>query len=405
METNGLRSTFRKASILFEPNFGSDEYNIRLAKTRDSMAERGFDLLVVADPANLNYLTGYNAWSFYTPQVLVVPSAGDIVFYTREVDAPGAVVTTRLTQEQVRPFPERFVHQPDCHPMDWVASEMRDRGFNTGTVAVELDSMYYTVRGHEALVAGLPEATIVGAQDLVNWVRSVKSDAEVDKMRVAGKIMTQVMTTALDVVEPGVRQCDAAAEIYRAAVRGLPDAGGDYTSFPPMLPTGAGTGVPHLTWSDQPFVMGEATVLELGACYQRYHSPLARTVFLGTPPTRLSTTAEIVSEGMEAALASVKPGVTAEGVELAWRDVITAHGLTKSTRIGYSIGVGFPPDWGERTISLRPGDTTTLERNMTFHMILGMWMDGWGYELSESFVVTDAGAECFSSVPRGLRVK
>ncbi|TWH01757.1 ectoine hydrolase [Nocardioides sp. J9] len=390
---------------MFEPNFDASEYDARLAKTRTAMAESGFDVLVVGDPANINYLTGYNAWSFYTPQVLIIPAAGDLVFYTREVDASGAVMTTRLSESQVRAFPERYVHQPDCHPMDWIAADMMEKDLGRGTVAVEMDTAYYTVRAHKSLENGLPGATIVSAQELVNWVRSVKSDLEIAKMRTAGKIMTNVMTTALDFIEPGVRQCDAVAEIYATAVRGLPDAGGDFTAIVPMIPTGPGTGIPHLTWSDKPFKQGEATVLELGACYERYHSPLARTIFLGQPPERLVSTADIVSEGMEAALAAVRPGVLAEDVERAWRDVISRYGLTKATRIGYSIGVGYPPDWGERTISLRPGDKTALVPNMTFHMILGMWMDGWGYELSESFVVTETGHERFASVPWGLTVK
>jgi ectoine hydrolase len=390
---------------LFEPNFDADEYAARVARTRERMRDRGVDLLVVGDPANMNYLTGYNAWSFYTPQILVVPAAGDLLVYIREQDASGAVLTTRMTEEQVRPYPESFVHQVDCHPMDWIAADMRERGLGDGAVAVELDAHFYTVRGHEALVAGLPGATIVNAQELVNWVRSVKSPAEVAKMRIAGEIVTKVMTTALEVVRPGVRQCDAVAEIYRTAIQGLPDAGGDYASLVPLLPTGPGTGVPHLTWSDAQFVGGEATVLELAGCYQRYHAPLARTVFLGTPSKLLAETSDIVAEGMEAALAAVKPGVQAQDVEQAWRDVIAHYGLTKASRIGYSIGVGYPPDWGERTISLRPGDTTILTKNMTFHMILGMWMDGWGYELSESFVVTDSGPDCLASVPRGLTVR
>jgi ectoine hydrolase len=389
----------------FEPSFSAEEHADRLARTRALMEERGFDQLVVADPANINYLTGYDCWSFYTPQVLVVPASGDIVFFTREVDAPGAVLTTRLKKEQVLAFPERYVHQVDCHPMDWIAEAMRERGLATGTLAIELESSFYTVRSHQALLAGLPDVEAVDAQNLVNWVRAVKSDAELDKMRIAGRIVEQVMTTALDMIEPGVRQCDVVAEVYAAQTRGLQDAGGDYTAIPPMLPTGPGTGVPHLTWSDAPFNAGEATVLELAGCHQRYHAPLARTLFLGEPPKLLSETAEVVGEGMDAALAAVRPGARCEDVEAAWRAVITRHGLSKAGRIGYSIGVNYPPDWGERTMSLRPGDTTVLEPNMTFHMILGMWMDGWGYELSESFAVTEHGAECLSHVPRGLTVK
>jgi Xaa-Pro aminopeptidase len=389
---------------MFEPNFAAAEYAERLAKTQAVMQERGFDQLVVADPANLNYLVGYDCWSFYTPQVLVVPATGGPVFFTREVDASGAVLTTFLSDQDVLAFPERYVQQVDCHPMDWIAEAMRERGLASGTIAIELESNYYTARSHMALAAGLAGAKIVDSSNLVNWVRAVKSDAEIEKMRIAGQIVERVMVKALDMIEPGVRQCDVVAEIYATQIRGLEDAGGDYAAIPPMLPTGAGTGVPHLTWSDSPFNAGEATVIELAGCYQRYHAPLARTLFLGEPPSLLSDTAEIVGEGMDAALAAVAPGVRCEEVEAPWREVITRHGLSKAGRIGYSIGLGYPPDWGERTMSLRPGDSTVLEPNMTFHMILGMWMDGWGYELSESFVVTEHGPECLSDVPRGLTV-
>jgi Xaa-Pro aminopeptidase len=239
----------------------------------------------------------------------------------------------------------------------------------------------------------------------VNWVRAVKSETEIAYLRTAGQITTRVMQTAIDTIEPGIRQCDLAAEIYRVAIRGLDTAGGDYPAIPPLMGSGRGTSIPHLTWSDQPFVSGEATILELAGCYKRYHAPLARTVVLGTPSKLLSSTADVVGEGMEAALATVRPGVTAEQVESAWRAVISRNGLSKSGRIGHAVGLNYPPDWGERTISLRPGDQTVLEPNMVFHMILGMWMEDWGYALSETFMVTSSGAQCLSDVPRALTVK
>lgn len=390
---------------MVELNFDAAEYDRRLAATQERMRSRGFDLLAIGEPANMNYLIGYNAYSFYAPQLLVVPVRGEPVFYVRHVDGPGAVLTTRLTEEQVRAYPETYIQQRDCHPMDWIAADLRERGLDSGTVAVEMDANYYTVRGHNALVAGLAKATIVDAEDLVNWVRTVKSPAEIAKMRTAGQIVTRMMTIALDMIEPGVRQCDAVAEIYRAGTRGLETAGGDYPAIVPLLPTGAGAGVPHLTWSDEIFKNGESTAIEIAGCYQRYHVPLARTIFLGAPSRQLVEMADIVGEGMQVALAAVRAGVTGEYVDAAWRGVIEPRGIHKSGRIAYPIGLGYPPDWGERTVSFRPGDTVKLETGMTFHMILGMWMDGWGYELSETFVVTDNGAECFASVPSGLVVK
>jgi ectoine hydrolase len=94
------------------------------------------------------------------------------------------------------------------------------------------------------------------------------------------------------------------------------------------------------------------------------------------------------------------------GVEAVWRAFTTKKGHEKSSRIGYSIGLGYPPDWGERTASLRPHDTTVLEPDMCFHMILGMWRESWGYELSETFRVTSAGPpEVLTAFPRKLFVK
>jgi ectoine hydrolase len=81
------------------------------------------------------------------------------------------------------------------------------------------------------------------------------------------------------------------------------------------------------------------------------------------------------------------------------------HGLTKDSRIGYSIGIGYPPDWGERTVSLRAEETTVLTSGMTFHVILGMWMDGWGYELSEPVVVRESCPERLTDLPQELSVK
>jgi len=113
-----------------------------------------------------------------------------------------------------------------------------------------------------------------------------------------------------------------------------------------------------------------------------------------------------VGEGLEVALDATRPGRTCEEVEAAWRGVIERAGYQKASRIGYPVGLGYPPDWGERTVSLRAGDTSVLTANMCFHMILGMWQDDWGYEISETLRVTEAGPpEVLTRFPRQLFVK
>ncbi|HEY9549345.1 MAG TPA: ectoine hydrolase DoeA, partial [Kiloniellaceae bacterium] len=70
-----------------------------------------------------------------------------------------------------------------------------------------------------------------------------------------------------------------------------------------------------------------------------------------------------------------------------------------------SIGLSYPPDWGERTMSLRGGDVTELQPGMTFHFMTGLWLDDWGFETTESIVITDNGPRCLASVPRKIFVK
>jgi ectoine hydrolase len=367
------------------------------------MADRGLDCLIAPDPANMHYLTGYDGWSFYTPQCVVVPLDGDVLLFTRQMDANGARLTTFLDDDAILGFPDGYVQQRDRHPMDWIAARLGERGHLSGTVAVEMDAYFFSPRAFEALRA--TGGRFVDSQELVNWVRAVKSPAEIALMRDAARIAEGVMRAGIDAIEPGVRQCDAVAAIYDAQVRGTASTGGDYPAIVPMLPTGLGTSTPHLTWSDAPFTSGEATILELAGCRLRYHCPIARTVFLGEPPAKLTDTAARTVEGLATALEAVAPGVTCEAVEAAWRGYIARFGLEKASRIGYSVGLGYPPDWGEHTMSLRPGDTTPLEPGMAFHMICGMWMDDWGFEASETFVVTESGAECLASFPRELVVR
>ncbi|MGH3446954.1 MAG: M24 family metallopeptidase [Nocardioidaceae bacterium] len=381
----------------------------RLQRVRARMAQRSLSALVVTDPANLYYLTGYDAWSFYMPQALVVPAEGEMRLYARSMDAAGACFTADLAPEQVDGYPESLVHRPDIHPFEWITTRAVERGVLVdrpgSTIAVEGDSHFFTARAYQSLVAGLQHARVVDSDELVNWVRLVKSEHEVERLRIAGSIAGRAMTAALDAIRPGRRQCDVVAEILAAQATGTPEHGGDYPAIVPMLPTGETAGTPHLTWSEVPFERDQATTIELAGVYDRYHAPIARTVMLGNPPSRLADMAKIIQEGLVTTLDATGPGATGGDVHAAFNTVISAHGLTKESRVGYSIGIGYPPDWGERTVSLRHEEQTVLAPGMAFHVILGMWMDGWGYELSEPVIVTASGVEHLADVPEELVIR
>lgn len=382
------------------------ELDVRLARVRAAMRDAGLDALVVADPANIFYLSGYNAWSFYTPQILFVPIDGEPVLAMREMDALGAHRTAIRYADDVLGYPEQLVHRPDTHPMVWVAQALRDRGYGTpARVGFEGDAHFFAVRSYLALRDGLPEWELVESRELVNWVRLVKSDFEIGQMRRAGRVASEAMRCAVELIEDGRPLNELAAGVMAAQARGVGDIDGDYPAIVPMFLYGDGADTPHLTWTAERFAQGEAVSIELAGAYHRYHTPLARTVSLGTPSRDLDRLAGATVEGLNVALAELKPGNTPADVTAAWDAVLARYDLEKKSRLGYSIGVGFPPDWGERTVSIRADDTTVLEENMTFHVIAGMWMTGYGFEVSESVRVAPGGADVLTDAPRTLIVK
>ncbi|GAB6880618.1 ectoine hydrolase DoeA [Halorubrum gandharaense] len=384
--------------------FPQSEYERRVDRAQKRLREEGLDAMVVADPANMNYLAGYDGWSFYVHQAVVVtPERDEPIWVGRDMDGNGARATTWLSEESIRAYSDDHVQSPrDLHPMDYLAGVLEEVDAADGTVGLEMDASYFTAKSYTRLQANLPEAEFEDHTLLVNWLRVKKSDRELAYMREAAQISELAMQAGLDAIEEGVPEYEAAAAIYDRLIRGTEEFGGDYPAIVPLMPSGDHTGTPHLTWTDREFEDGDPVLIELSGCRHRYHSPLARTTFVGDPPAEVQETAEIVVEGMEAALDAVEPGVTCESVERAWRDTIAEYGVEKEDRIGYSMGLGYPPDWGEHTASFRPGDETVLEENMTFHTIPGLWEDEFGVELSETFVVTSSGAEPLADFPRRL---
>lgn len=390
---------------IFEKLFPPAEFQRRVADTKARMRKAGFDLIVCQDPANMCWLTGFDGWSFYVPQcVLVHVNEETPIWFGRAQDAKSARITTDLPGRNIVPFSEPLVQHPVNHPYDELAALIRERGWAKSRIGVEMDAHYYTARCHLHLTKGLPEANFSNNGDLVNWARLIKSETEVKLMRDAGRICTHAMNRAVEVMKPGVPQQNVIAAIYEAQTIGVPGAGGDYAAICPLMPVGEGTSTPHLTWTDKPLPDDVLTMIEIAGSRRRYHAPLTRTIYIGKPPQKMVDVAKVVVEGVDAGLAMAKPGNTAEQVEAAWQAVLRRNGLKKESRVGYSIGLSYPPDWGERTVSLRPGDTSELKEGMCFHIQSGLWLEDFGVAISESFVVGKSGGERLCDVARELIV-
>ncbi|MCG5486127.1 MAG: M24 family metallopeptidase [Sinorhizobium meliloti] len=391
--------------MIKELHFELSEFRIRLAAVKKEMTKRGIDILLLSEPPNQNYLTGYNAYSFYTPQMVIVAQDHDEpIWVGRFMDRVSATMTTYLAEDNIRAYPDTYV-QSTLSAYDFMADIVKELRGENARIGVEMGGYYYPARGHADLTRALPNAEFVDADLLVGWIRLVKSPAEVAIMRQAGQLADVAMKRVIDTVEAGVRECDIAAAIYHQQVSGTAEFGGDYPCCPPDLCIGERSIAPHAAWTDDRLPDSTVVNLELSGCRHRYQVNLARTVVVGKPSQSFLDLSEIALEALNVGLEAVRPGRTCSEVEADFRQALARHGIEKESRIGYPTGIGFPPASGERTASIRKGDETVLKPGMVFHMMPGLWLGNVGITITQSFAVSETGFEPLTATPRKLFVK
>lgn len=385
--------------------FTRDEYSARLAKTRKSMQSAGLDVLVVSDPSNMAWLTAYDGWSFYVHQAVILGLEGEPIWWGRAMDTLGAKRTVFMEDsDNIVGYDDIFVQNPDQHPMETLADLLHSRGWGQSVIGVEMDNYYFSAKAHASLIENLSVATFQDATGLVNWQRAIKSETEISFMRRAAGIVESMHKRILEVAKPGLPKNELIAEIYHQSVMGANGHWGDYPAVVPMAPSGMDATAPHLTWDDTPLKRGEPTFFEIAGAHRRYQCPQSRTLFLDKPPQKYLDAEKAVLEAIEAGLEVALPGNRCCDIANAFNSTLNRLGFEKDSRCGYAIGISYPPDWGERTMSFRKEDQSVLEAGMTFHFMPALWLDDGGLEITEPILITSTGAECLCNTPRKLSV-
>lgn len=385
--------------------FSAKEYADRLARTRAEMAARGLEALFVTDPSNMAWLTGYDGWSFYVHQGVLLTLEGEPIWWGRAMDTIGAQRTTYLHHDNITGYDDSYVQNPAKHPMQDLSQQIAARGLAAARIGLEMDNYYFTASAFLSLQQHLPAARFSDATALVNWQRAVKSATEIDYMRRAARIVERMHAIIREKATVGMPKNALIADLYHASVLGADGHWGDYPAIVPMAPSGADATAPHLTWDDTPLKPGESTFFEIAGAYRRYQCPQSRTLFLGKPPQKYLDAEKAVLEAVEAGLEQAKPGNLCEDIAKAFNSTLNRLGFQKDSRCGYPIGLSYPPDWGERTMSFRAGDKTVLQPGMTFHFMPALWLDDGGLEITEPIVITETGVDCLCTTPRALVIK
>ena len=378
--------------------FSPEEYIRRYDLIQARMAEQGLDALLVRGPENITYVTGYETPGYYKYHCVVMPRGGEPVFMVRDFEW---INTPEFA------WSNKFVKVYDWdHPPSVTANVLQQLGLGEGKrIGVEKQGWFYTVDEHETLAREMPANQFVDATAILWDARMIKSDEEIALMKRSAALVDKAMLAGYEASESGV----SGDAINGVVNKTLLENGGEYMGLPPFVLAGARSCLPHQTGGAN--VLGDDDVMyfEISASQRRYAAALMRTIFLGNPKDEWLRVAEACIASVDAALDFIKAGVTAHEADTVAREVTAKAGFAEyhRNRLGYSIGINYPPDWGEgELISLRQGEHRELRPGMTFHMPpLCLKYREFGIGFSETIVVTETGCEQFSKLPREVIVK
>ncbi len=372
--------------------FGSGEYAERQERLRRILKRENIDLLLVTGPENIFYLTGQQTPGYYTLQFLGIPVDGEPFMLLRQLEYYNAVSNTFIND--ITPYADNI------DAAEALSGLLRDKGLAGKRIAVERTGWFLSVAAFDKIIRAL--GNLMDGSGLIEELRVIKSPAEIEALKAAAEYTDAGMRAGMSAVAAGSTENDVVAAMAGSAFA----AGCEYMGMDPFVTSGPRSGVPHTTWRRRVLENGDAVLLEMAGCHNRYHAGLMRTVWIGPPPAEARAMMEACQDGLAAALDQIRPGNTCADVHNACQAIIDERGFTDGfkKRTGYAIGIAFAPDWGEgHILSLYHNVHTPLAPGMVFHMPPALRAYGrFCVGVSETVVVTESGYEALSRIDRTL---
>jgi Xaa-Pro aminopeptidase len=358
------------------------DFQARQQKLREHLATTRFDGLLISHLPNIRYLCGFTG----SAGLLLVEEARSVFFTDvrydtqahEEVKAAKVVIANKSVPAALGDF-----------------LGTRRRRTNGWTIGIEAE--HFTIAEKKRLTRLRPSGvTLKDAPAVVERARMVKDSDELELIRTAVGLGAKLFERALEVIRPGVKEVEVAAEMELAARRG----GADEMSFPTIIASGARSALPHGRASGQAIAVGGFVVCDFGVILSGYCSDQTRTVWVGAVPEDARHAYEAVKEAQQAAIDAVRPGVAVGEVDAAARKVLRKAGLgryfTHSTGHGVGLEIHEMPRVaeGQREI-LQPGMVITIEP--------GVYFPGkWGVRIEDMVAVTAGGCEVMTPTSKDL---
>ena len=358
----------------------------RLDRAASAAAAAGIGALLLTPGPDLRYVSGYDAQQLERLTCLVVPASGSgqapfMVVPRLELAAAQASPAGRLDLELV-PWPEAE------DPYRLITARLGA----PATVGVS-DRMWAMMLLH--FRAELPGSRMLLASAALRGMRMRKSAAEVAALRAAGAAIDRVHAQVPGWLAPGRTEREVGADIAEAIV-----AEGHARAEFVIVASGPNAASPHHELSDRVLRPGDAVVVDIGGTMPSgYCSDCTRTYAIGEPPAEFAAYYAVLKDAQEAACAAVKPGVSAESIDAAAREPITAAGFGDSFfhRTGHGIGLETHED-----PYIVAGNAEPLQPGMAFSVEPGIYTGPHGARIEDIVVCTDEGGERVNTLSREL---
>ncbi len=375
------------SSVVPYASFCESEHRDRLDRARGLLEAAGIEVCISMAPESLYYYGGYDSWvSVNSPQALVFAVAGgEPSIVLRDTDVLLAQESSWVKDLRV------YRLMADDVPA-LIARLAREKGLAGGKVGIETQSYAVPHALGEAIARAISPAQIVDVTGVMGQPRLIKSPAELDYLREAGRHAQAGLQAARAALKPGMTEIELAAAVEHA----MRASGSDYWSIPTELSSGERTPGGHATPRERVIAPGDLVHLEFAGVARRYHATAVHTMACGVPSERVRQVYEVCRQSLAAGIAAVRPGVAVADIEEASLVPVRRAGLEHAAvmRFGYGIGVAYPPIWLE-PLQIARGSDQVMEPGMVFvlHGYLQLLEEGLGVIMGGTWHLGEDGLE------------
>jgi Xaa-Pro aminopeptidase len=358
----------------------------RIDRVRGILRDTGLDAILITNPANRRYLTGFTAEDHAADESsgVVLVTRGDAALIVSPTNLPWAKTETDRGVI-VAPFDGSLVAS--------IVARVRE----LGTSQLAIEDTTTTVATWFAIRDGLGEGVeLVRVADAIDRLRATKDAEELDHLREAARLTDAAFAIATGRFAPGITEREG-ADLVREALR---EVGSEGEAFDTIVAAGPNAAKPHHAPSNRPIAPGEPVIVDMGARVSGYNGDLTRTVCLGTPDATLVRVYNAVLEAQLAGLDAIRAGVPASAPDLATRGVFAGHGLEQHVIHSAGHGLGLRV---HEAPSLRRTSQDVLDAGNVVTMEPGIYIDGWGgVRIEDVAIVRDDGHESITASPKSI---